>query len=523
MKMEEKNINEKLIIYKYESDTDNKKYKKQDTYNKILKRQNRNASIFSIGIFLYAFSITWLFITIDYFEEKEQNWLWLLSTLIIALVATGLMIFCSKTKPKEGIIKFKYKNEKFFYIALIFISFGVFITFLGIDINTLVTIGLILTDIGIALYIYHNKTKGTKKIGLLKKIIIILIALIISVVLGSLLNYKINQNNDYLNEYSKSAMVIYNEIDRPTLVAKSDNTWYIFTNKYGTNHYELSVSNKPENLNIVYEIDDVGIWNLYANDNYAAWVEVAEDKVTYAYYDKEENQPYELITLDYSIQKPQITNLGLYKDKIYYEVIDYENNNFQIMEYNISSAENKILYSKDDMLEMDLKYNTLNIEDNNLLATACLNGRLSIIHLDLDKTNYNPKVISTNEYNATAFSASYDDEKYALYYTSNKSDKLAIFNKNGSREKIVYKFKSNNYALYDKIKLKDNKLYWIDIKLTNNKTATDNFNLMIYDLKTKNTQKINKIFEFDVNDKTIYALGYYQDNPENVRLYEVYN
>ena len=46
---------------------------------------------------------------------------------------------------------------------------------------------------------------------------------------------------------------------------------------------------------------------------------------------------------------------------------------------------------------------------------------------------------------------------------------------------------------------------------------------MIYDLKTKNTQKINKIFEFDVNDKTIYALGYYQDNPENVRLYEVYN
>ena len=149
-------------------------------------------------------------------------------------------------------------------------------------------------------------------------------------------------------------MVIYNEIDRPTLVAKSDNTWYIFTNKYGTNHYELSVSNKPENLNIVYEIDDVGIWNLYANDNYAAWVEVAEDKVTYAYYDKEENQPYELITLDYSIQKPQITNLGLYKDKIYYEVIDYENNNFQIMEYNISSAENKILYSIDDMLEMDL-------------------------------------------------------------------------------------------------------------------------------------------------------------------------
>lgn len=68
----------------------------------------------------------------------------------------------------------------------------------------------------------------------------------------------------------------------------------MFNKKYNTNHYELSV-----NINVVYEIDDVLISNLYGNDNYAAWTEFTKDSIIYAYYDKQENQPYELLTLPF--------------------------------------------------------------------------------------------------------------------------------------------------------------------------------------------------------------------------------
>lgn len=521
MKNEEKN--EELILYKYEDDKNKNKKKKEDVYNKILKAQNKNAIISSISTFLYMFSLTFLLVTANFFNEIELQWICVLVTVIIILVASILKVFVNKKKPKEGVIKYKYKNEEFFYIAVIFINIGAFIIFLGIDVSALLTIGLVLLDIGVAFYGYHGKTKGTKKIGFLKKLMILFLTLIISVVSGTLVGEKTNLNNDYVSEYFKSAMVIYDEIDRPILLKKSNDTWYVFTNQYKTNHYELSVSDKPEQLNIVYETDNVSIWNLDANSDYAVWTEVKKNVVMYTYYDKEENQTYELMTLTYTNQEPQITNVGLYKNKIYYEIIDYENVNFKIMEYNVLNGENKIIYAMDGKEKTDVMYNTLNVDENSLLATTRVNGRLMIIHLDLAKKDYNQKTISTKKYNAIAYSVSYDNDKYALYYWSNQNQKLAIFNKSGKQEKVVYKFNSNNYALYDKIKLKDDNLYWIDIKINNQDQKNNHVNLMVYDLSNKNTQKISNIFEFDVNDKTIYALGYYKNNKESVRLYEVYN
>lgn len=523
MQEELKNNNEELIIYQSSNKNYDKKNEKE-IYQKILKRQNRNAKIFSIGIFIISFAITWLVATLDYFEEKEQDVFWLLSSIIIALIGTGLIVFCHITKPKEGKIIYKYKDRKSFIISLILGFLGLVIAIAGIDNSLTFLIGMILLDVAIALDIFHDKTSGNLKLGFIKKFIVSLLVCIIAFILGTLINDKIG-NDDFLYEYSKLANVIYDEIDRPVLITKTDNLWYTFTNKYNSNHYELSVSNKPENLNIVYEVDDVKIINLQANDKYAAWSEYSSGKLTYVYYDKEENQPYELTSLPYNKKEPQVANVGLHEDKIYYEVIDYENKNVSLNVYDIPSNQIGTLY-KLNIHEIDLPYNTLNVEDNNLLVSICYDGALQIIHFDLDKymdKNYKPKVINANLYNAIPFSVSYNNNKYALYYQSNRKESISIINKNGKIIDTINTFKNNNYAFLDKIKLKNEKLYYVNYDNSRKNIEASDYTLMIYDLKTKHKSEIKNVFDFYIDNKKIYGLGYYNNDLKNVRLYEIYN
>lgn len=103
MEEELKNNNAELIIYQ-SSDKNYDKKNDKEIYNKILKRQNRNAKIFSLGIFIISFAITWLITTLDYFEKKEMDDFWLLSSVIILLIGTGLLVF-SVTLPNQKMEK----------------------------------------------------------------------------------------------------------------------------------------------------------------------------------------------------------------------------------------------------------------------------------------------------------------------------------------------------------------------------------------------------------------------------------
>lgn len=523
MKEELKKNNAELIIYQSSNKNHDKKNEKE-IYNKIAKRQNRNTKIFSLGIFIISFAITWFITTLDYFEEKEMDNFWLLSSIIILLIGTGLLVFCHITKPKDGKIIYKYKDKKSFIIALILGFLGLVIAIAGTSNVITFFVGMTILDIAIALDVLHDKSAGKMKTSFIKEFLISLPVCIIAVILGSLINNKIG-NDEYLYEYSKIANVIYDEIDRPTLITKGNNSWYILTNKYNSNHYELSISKKPENLNIVYEIDDVKIINIMANEKYAVWSEYSSGNLSYIYYDKEENQTYELTSLPYNKKEPQVANVGLYKDKIYYEVIDYENKNVSLNVYDIPRNEIGTLYEL-NIHEIDLPYNTLNVEENNLLVSICYNGVLQIIHFNLDKytdKNYKPKVINANLYNAIPFSVSYNNNEYALYYRHNMKENISIINKNGKIIDTINTFKNNNYAFLDKIKLKDEKLYYVNYDNSKNNIKASDFTLMIYDLKTNHKSEIKNIFDFYIDNKKIYGLGYYNNDLKNVRLYEIYN
>lgn len=515
--------NDELILYKYEND--NKKISDKEKIEikyRILKRQNRNALIYSISMFLYLSSLNFLICSEEYFFNKEKEITWLFIGVIIYLIASVLLIFCIKTKSKEGKIKFKYKNEKAFYVYLIFLLIGTFIIFNGLNLtNTLAfAIGFTFYSVSISACTYHNRTKGNKKISIIKKILSSIIAFLIGFLFAFLLD-KNTYNNEYSKyEYSKNAIVIYDEINRPNLIKKANKTWYMFNKKYNTNHYELSVSNKPEDINVVYEIDDVLISNLYGNDNYAAWTEFTKDSIIYAYYDKQENQPYELLTLPFSNEQPQLTNIGLYKDNIYYEIIDYDNDEISIYERNISTNTDTLIY-KIETAKSELPYNTLNVEGKNLILTTSHYNKLEIIHFNLDDISSDPKIIDTNEYSQMAYTISYDKDTYAVYYKTSGVEKIAVFNKNGKLINNIHTFGSSNFAYLDKIELKNNKLYWINYKHSNKKDA-NNYYLSIYDLKSNDLKRINNIFYFEISNNKIYGLGFYNKNIKYVRLYEIY-
>jgi len=523
MKKEIKNNDDEFIIYHSNKKTP-KKQSEKEIYNKVLKRQNRNAKIFSLGIFLISFTITWLITTLDFFEEKEMDYFWLLSSVIILLIGTGLLVFCHVTKPKDGKIIYKYKDRKSFIIALVLGFLGILITMAGTDNNLTFFIGMMLIDVAIALNVLHDKTKGKMKKSFIKEFLISVSIFIIAFLIGFLIDKKIG-NDDFLYEYSKIANVVYDEIDRPALITKGNDSWYIFTNKYNSSHYELSVSKEPEKLDIVYEIDNAKIINIMANDKYAVWSEYSSGKLIYLYYDKEENQPYKLESLPYNEKEPQVANIGLYKDKIYYEVIDYKNENVSLNVYDISSNEIGTLYEL-SIDEIDLRYNALNVEENNLLVSICYNGVLQIIHFDLDKymnKDYKPSVISANLYNAIPYAVSYNNNKYALYYRNISGENISIINKNGKIIDTINTFKDNNYAYLDKIKLKDEKLYYVNYYNNGKNLKASDFTLTIYDLKNKHKSEIKNVFDFFIDNKKIYGLGYYNNDLKNVRLYEIYN
>lgn len=116
-------------------------------------------------MFLYLSSLNFLICSEEYFFNKEKEITWLFIGVIIWLIACILSIFCIKTKSKEGKIKYKYKNEKAFYVYLIILPIATFITFNRLNLPNILSlaIGLTLYSISISFYVYHNRTKGNKK------------------------------------------------------------------------------------------------------------------------------------------------------------------------------------------------------------------------------------------------------------------------------------------------------------------------------------------------------------------------
>ncbi len=529
--MKKKIKQEKFILYDEQNFSDRhslSEKQKHELYDKIDKRQRRNAKIIAISVFLYIFTVAWFLFSVDYFEDIEQETIWLLSTTIFLIIATFLLIFALVTKSKDGKIKYQYKNAKYFYVSTVFGIIGIFILFGGLssflDLYTSLFISFIFLGACASFGIYHDLTKGKKPLSRWIKLTITIVLGTIAGVLG----YFLNNDKDFTftEDYSKTAMVIYDKNDQIKAITKSKNVWYAFIEEKNSNKNEFSVSKEPANMEYVYETENTEVYNLSANDNYAVWTEISKGEISYNYYDRYENQVYELIAMPFDEKSPQNYNIGLYNDKIYYEIIDYKENLIDVIEYDISENKDKVIFTINANAQK-LGYQSLNVNDNNLLLTTYVNNGFNLIHADLNqiaKENYKPKVIEFSKNYYDIYSVSYDNknEKYAIYYNEQNVKKISIFNKDGKIIKNVAVLSQKDYAFENKLSLKNNKLYWINMS-DSKKISADDYKLKIYDCKKNKTQTVNNVLRYTLDGSTIYGLGFYRNNLNSPRLYEIWN
>lgn len=533
-KSSKKEKKEEFILYNSQvisddgtiSDSQSEKIDRDELYLKIDDRQKRNNIITCFSIFLYFFSVAWLFGSISYFEKTENDVMWFLSTLGIIGVATGLLIFSLATKSKDGKIKYQYKNMPYFYVALFFEAIAI-ISLIGMDLlNEDIVLGVFISLLGIssAFRYYYRNSRG-KRDGQLRLWAKILLTVIVYVISFLVLGFFVAEfDEDTSLDYSKSAIVLYTDEDRARLVSKADDVWYTVTNKYGDKKSYLSVGKDPHNLEFVYESnDDVRILYLYGNDNYAVWNEVSNDKVTCLYYDRSENQTYIILEAEYNDNLPQLFDLGFYKDRVYFEVMDYEKMELQTTEYNIITGEMRVIYTAGIATYSDLTKQSLNVDGNNLLLSTIVNGKLTLLHFNLDEAidnSYKYEEINFNNQIERILSVSYDKDKYAIYYIFGDEISVSIFNTEGKAESKVKKFSKNILPTNRRILLRNNMLYFVSCNQTKSREV-DKYKLVIYDLELKEFQTIDDIFDFNLDGEDLYGLGYYRDNPRTVRLYEI--
>lgn len=551
-KIEEENNNKKkkkksdlsgeLIIYNKkkkdefsyitEDKVDTDKNINKQMYQNISKLQHRNSILICVAIFLYFLSLSLIVLFSDI--EEDETILTTLPPLILILIATILLIISKVTKPKTGKIKYNYKNEVYLLISIILFGINAFIlndglTFLMISYTLQIAIWIAELGVSISFLVYYFKSYGTKRKKLKKWIKVVLFILSISI--GFLIAYPISEevytNSDIMFDYSKTSQLVYEQEDRAIAFYKSDKIWYTFTNQYNTEHFEFSASDKLENLNIVYETDNVRITSLTGNDDYAVWCEISNETIGYYFYDVSENQVYELLTIPYSSEMKQIPSIGVYKDNIYYEVIDYNEKQITVVECNITSSKNRVIYTIKDIIDTDLEKNSLNINGSNLVLTSFVNSTPTIINLDLgkpEKDSYKTHILILDDNISNIYKASIDNNRLILYYNKNGSDVIEIMDNKGNSIQQIYTFANKEYVYSNDIYFKDNMLYFIklDQKIDINKMS-NRTKLIIYNLDNKQKQEIKGIFDYCITKNKIYGLGTYKDNLENVRLYEIWN
>lgn len=498
-------------------------------YFRIDKCQRKNAKVIALGIFFLFLSLSSIFLV----EEFLPNMEFFTSIFFFLFLLLGIFLFnyAYKHQSKEGKINYQYKNMKYFYFASIFFGTGLFFYFYGISLarNLFIALGIFLFGVCFAFDFYYVKTGGKKsvQIGRLGEA---LVTFFICIIFGSLGIYLGYQNSKEI-PFTKKALAVYGSDEIPSFVLKingqdnSNSTWYTLFKKENQNRYKLSVSKEPDFMHVVYDDKKdtpFQIFQLSGNNDYATWSEVEDKKIRYFYYDRLENTTYKIASINYDTFHPQSYSLGLYQDKVYYEIIDYNRARLSIMEYDITKHEQKEIYRIKNIRSEDLPFQTINIEKNNLILSTYIDGVPTLLHFNLNETitkEYQPQKIHLQKQFSKIYSVSYEKDKYAIYYKEYELSRIGLFTKSG-KEQTQIKLSKNHFVSNEKITLDKNQLYFINLK-DSTEDPYKRYQLKIYDLKTKKTKQINGIYDYYLENNQLYGLGYYKSHSNYTRLYEL--
>ena len=297
----------------------------------------------------------------------------------------------------------------------------------------------------------------------------------------------------------------YPKTNAPVKIINTGDYWYSLIGTYGNDNYKLTVSENPEDLNVVYEIKDSSIWCFEANNDYAVWSEIKETENKVMLYENSDNKVTDIYTID-TTEDFHISHIGLYKDYVYYIESDYENNTESIVEYNINSNSTKRIYSIQGL--EDNVITNLSVKENYLTITLD-NDKIDIVLIDLDSDN-KPIITELPENAYYVYDVAYDNinDTYAVYYADkDKKEHIGVYNNKMKEIKNILTFNENCYAYQDCIECYDGHLYWIS-QANVSGNISDHYQLVDYNYIEDKPKEYKRTFYFSRSSNAMYGLSF---------------
>ena len=301
----------------------------------------------------------------------------------------------------------------------------------------------------------------------------------------------------------------YPKSNAPIKIINADNYWYSLIGSYGNDDYKLTVSENPEDLNVVYEINDAAIWDFEANSDYIVWSEIKENENRVMLYKNSDGKVTDIYTAD-TTDEVHIANVGLYKDCLYYIETDYKNCIDSIIEYDVKNDTTEIIYTTKCAENNSIM--NLSVKENYLTAATRDDNKIEMILFDLNSDN-KPVITELPDNTEYVYDVAYDNinDTYAIYYADkDKKEQMGIYNKKMKDIKNIVTFNENVYAYQDNVECYDGNVYWIyQANVSGN--VTDHYILEDYDYIKDRPKQYERTFYFTRVNGSLYRLSFDKD------------
>ncbi len=198
----------------------------------------------------------------------------------------------------------------------------------------------------------------------------------------------------------------------------------------------------------------------------------------------------------------QPQNIGIYLDTVYYCAINYDNQEVQVIAYDITTKTTSDVYNV-DFDEAKQPY-SINLE-NEYLSFVC-SEQIKVLNLQNNEVVFDSTLPDTIKY---VYSVSYDskNDTCALYYADNDSEDIGVLKEEQSEIASVFTFSQNHYAYQDKIECHDGHIYWI-AQANVSGAVTDHYRFIDYNYLDHKPTEIERTFSFYRNESELYLLRF---------------
>jgi len=308
----------------------------------------------------------------------------------------------------------------------------------------------------------------------------------------------------FMSQKQPQIVTTYPEETAPSQVIKIEDSWVMLHNTYGSQDYTISVSKSLDSADSIYSVNDVSIWYFEANEKGIVWCEESLEFYTYKVY-VFETQKVETI-FQVAVDKGyQPQNIGIYLNTVYYCSIHYDQQEVQVIAYDITTK--TTTYVNEVEFHEEKQPYSINLEDA-YLSFVC-SDQIKVLNLQNNEVVFDSALPNTVEY---VYGVSYDSKNdiCALYYADNDSEDIGTL-KEGENDIIsVFTFSQNHYAYQDKIECYDGHIYWI-AQANVSGAVTEHYTLIDYNYLKHKVVETDRSFGFYREDNDLYVLRFNKD------------